>query len=407
MTPGAVRILIFEQDATGHQVDCIRRLLAAIERQVPGAQVILMVSPEAAAHPNCQRVAGMFNHFVTLRVVPRFNEGFLFFRQLGTHFEAQWQNAEMFQRAFADLGPDAVDFVLLPHLESLGLLQLGLRRNLFRGKPWATISVGTRFHHRKAGIAGPTRWIDKVQQAFFWRVVRDRTLACFGTIDPFLVPIAASPKVVHCPDPCEPPVLAAPEQARAAYGVRAETCVVLVFGFIDVRKCLHTLIEGAARVAPDVDLTILIAGPQYPRQAALLRDNRAARQLRERGRLVEINRFILSGQDIDPMSAADIAWVFYGSRFVYSSSVLVRSALSGKAVICRRQGVTGRQVEEHQCGLALPTGAPDEVAAALTRLATDPALRRRMGENGARAFAGHTPEAFAQPIVDSILRSTA
>ena len=45
-----------------------------------------------------------------------------------------------------------IDFVVLPHTETIGLLHLALRPGLFRGKPWATISVGIRFHHARAGI---------------------------------------------------------------------------------------------------------------------------------------------------------------------------------------------------------------------------------------------------------------
>jgi glycosyltransferase involved in cell wall biosynthesis len=102
------------------------------------------------------------------------------------------------------------------------------------------------------------------------------------------------------------------------------------------------------------------------------------------------------------LSAADITWVFYERRFVIGSSVMVRSALFRRPVITRNRGVIGRQTQEFQCGLALDTGSPDEVAAALTRLARDPALRERMGNNGARAFAQNTPENFARPIVDAI-----
>ena len=340
-------------------MDYIRRLLRAIERQWANAQVTLLVSTDAASHPNCQRLAGEFGDLITLQIAPRVMRRNRFLRLLDPYFERQWQNAESFYRAFADIGRDAVDYVVIPHMESVGLLQLGLRRNLFRGTPWATIAVGVRFHHRKAGIHGPTRWIDRMQQVFFWRVLRDRALACFGSIDPFFAPAVRYPKVAYCPDPCEPPALASPAEARAAYGVRAETCVVLVFGFIDARKCLDVLFEGAARVGPDIDLTILIAGPQHGPQVSPALNSDAAQKLRGLGRLVEVNRFILSGQDIDPMSATDIAWVFYRPQFVYSSSVLVRSAMSGRAAIVRRQGVIGRQVHEHQCGLALESDAPE------------------------------------------------
>jgi glycosyltransferase involved in cell wall biosynthesis len=52
----------------------------------------------------------------------------------------------------------------------------------------------------------------------------------------------------------------------------------------------------------------------------------------------------------------------------------------------------------------LGSDTPNSIAAALSQLAGDPALRREMGENGARAFAANTPDNFARPIVEAIKR---
>jgi glycosyltransferase involved in cell wall biosynthesis len=198
-------------------------------------------------------------------------------------------------------------------------------------------------------------------------------------------------------------VLTEPGLAREAYGLRPNAFVVLVFGVIDRRKCLDVLLEGAVRVPADVDLTILIAGPQARNDVGAILQSSAASALRGAGRLVEHNRFILSGQDIDPASAADAFWVYYEPNFVYSSSVLVRAGLSGRPVIVRRRGVVGKQVEENGLGLALDSDTPEVVAAALTQLGRDEALRRRMGESGVRTFARHTPKAFSTPITDGIM----
>ena len=160
--------------------------------------------------------------------------------------------------------------------------------------------------------------------------------------------------------------------------------MVLVFGVIDRRKCLDVLLEGAARVPDDVDLTVFVAGPQAKNDVGPILQGPAASALRRAGRLVECDRFILSGEDIDPASAADAVWVYYEPNFVYSSSVLVRAALSGRPVIVRRRGVVGKQVEENGLGFALDSDSPEAIAAALTQLGRDSALRRRMGEAGIR-----------------------
>jgi glycosyltransferase involved in cell wall biosynthesis len=400
----APHILIFEPESTGHQMEYIRHLLHGIRAHVANARVTLLTTAEAAEHPNCQRLITDFTNLVTVRIAPTVS-GSGFFKKVATFYERQWKNAERLHRGLAEVGPDSINFVLLPHLESVGLLQIGPRRALFHRKPWATIAIAIRFHHRKSGVAGPFRLLDVLQSIFFRRVLQDRTLTCFGTIDPYLTRSSKHPKVAYCPDPCAPPILSSMEEARRTYGIRPETCLILVFGFIDRRKCIDILLEGVALACPEQDLTVLLAGPQHAGYLTPILAGDAARKLRAYGRLVEVNRFILNGQDIDPMSAADISWVFYEQHFVFSSSVLVRSSLSRRPVVVRRQGVIGRLVEENQLGIALTSESADTVAAALTRLANDTGLRERMGENGARTFAQNTPENFARPIVDAINRT--
>jgi hypothetical protein len=138
-------------------------------------------------------------------VAPAVTERKRLFHALGAFYERQWQPAEAFARGFAAIGPDNVDFVLVPHLEAVGLLHLALRRGMFRGTPWAANSHAIRFHHRKSGIEGPFRAIDILQRALFWRVMGDPDLVCFGTTDPFLPQATGHPKVcsVRTPARCQ------------------------------------------------------------------------------------------------------------------------------------------------------------------------------------------------------------
>ena len=396
------RILVYEPEATGHQMELLRYLLDAITQQVADVWITLLTTTEAAEHPNCQRLAADFSAAMDIRIAPEVTDRHQLLRFLNPFYERQWQSFQACMRGIAAIGPDAIDFVLLPHLEAIGLLQLGMHRNAFAGLPWATITVGARFHHREAGISGPTHWQDRLQGWFFKLVVAQPNLVCFGAVNPYLAQTVQHPKVVWCPEPAPKAELSAPEIARKAYGLRAETTVVLVFGFISRRKCVDVLLASVAALPPDQDVTIFLAGTQHSGHMRPILDSDAAQQLRARGRLVEENRFIMVGPDIDPMSVADICWIFYERNFVYTGNVLVRSAHAGRAVICRNQGVIGMLVNESGCGIALDSEDPDIVAAAILRLGGDPELRDRMGAAGQRAFAQNTPEAFAQPIVDSI-----
>jgi glycosyltransferase involved in cell wall biosynthesis len=399
-----MHLMIFEPEANGHQMEHIRYILTEIEAHLPDAQVTLLTSQEAARHPNCQRIVRRFAAVLTVAIYEDRAGRNRILHRISNYYERQRQFATNLAGFLADHGP-AIDFVLLPHLECIGFAQLALRRGLFRGIPWATVSISVRFHHRSIGIASQSRMTDFLQKLCFYRLVRDPSLRCFGAINPYFMSSAHSPairgKLAYCPEPCGTPARGDAAAARDHYGIRPASCVVTVFGYLDHRKCIDALLAGAALVDPSLDVTVLLAGSQHTTLAPVL-DGEAGRLLRSQGRLIEINRFILIAQDPDPLLAGDISWVFYDESFVNSSSVLVRSALTRRAVIARARGVMGRQVAEHKCGIALPSDDPDGIARALTMLASEPALRREMGENGARAFAAHTPANFAKPIIDAI-----
>jgi glycosyltransferase involved in cell wall biosynthesis len=398
-------IVVFEPEANGDQMDLVRHLVNAVETYIGKARITLLTSRDAADHPKTTRLLADFPD-IDLRLAPEVAEGHRLFRRLNAFYERQWKNAQALSRGLADIKPETVDFVFFPYLETIGLLHLALDRSVFRGRRWATIAHNIRFHHRSAGIKGPVHTIDMLQRLFFWRVIGDPRLVCLGTNNPYLPAAARHPKVVYCPATAVEPALSDRNEARSYYGIRPETCVVLVFGFIDRRKCVDILLQAAARVITDLDLTILVAGAQNPADLDPVMRSDAARTLRDHGKLIEVNRFIDDSKDIDPMNAADIVWVFYEKAFVRNSDVLARSAMARRPVIARQQGLIGRLVEDHELGLAPSSDSPADVAAALTALARDPLLRRQMGENGRRAFVKNTPDALMRPIVEAFLRSS-
>jgi glycosyltransferase involved in cell wall biosynthesis len=398
-------VLIFEPVAHGDEMDYIRHLLNTMQAHLSDSRATLLTSQEASQHPNCIRLIADFTPFLALRVMPAVQRGNALLRRISPYYEYQWKNAESLQRGMDELDLDDIDFVFFPHLETIGLLEPCFRRRLFHRKSWATIAHNIRFHHRASGIAGPFLISDVFQRVFFHWLLRDPTLVCMGTNNPYLPSAVSHPKVVYCPPPAVAPVLSGMSEAREFYGIRPETCVILVFGVIDRRKCVKELLEGAARVVPELDLTVFVAGKQSPGDMADAMAGEAARKLRTHGRLIEVNRFINYDSDIDPISASDIIWVLYDRNYVRNSDVLARAALAERPVIARRQGLIGRLVDDNQLGLAVATDAPEAIAEALTRLVLDPPLRGKLGQNGARAFASNTPERLMLPIVDAMTRT--
>ncbi|MBW4093130.1 MAG: hypothetical protein HIU82_18825 [Proteobacteria bacterium] len=235
-------ILVFEPDSTGHQIEAIHHILAGLEQQVPGVNVVLLTSAEAQAHPNCRKLAQDFGHLMTVRIAPMPTRSSRVFRTLGAYMHSQWLNAERLSAGLREIGPDNIDFVLIPHMESVGLVQLALRPTLCGGKPWATLAATLRFHLRQAGVRAPFRWLDLLYRALFHSVLRHPRLICFASFDPYLQQTIRHSRIVYCPVHGEPPPRSPVADARRFYGIRPESRVVLVYGFLDYRKSIDVLL---------------------------------------------------------------------------------------------------------------------------------------------------------------------
>jgi glycosyltransferase involved in cell wall biosynthesis len=380
----------------------VQYLLEGMKRDVRNCRVTLLTSRGAAANPSYQTVLSRFPDFVTPRIAPDVDGGHRLYRAIGPYYEYLWRHAKSFSLGLDEIGPDSVDLILLPYMETIGLLHLSLHRGLFRGRPWITIAHHVGFHHRARGTGGAPEPTDVLQRILFSRMLHDRRLICVGTHDPILPDAVHDPKVVFCPHPAVGPKLSGVAEARAAYGIRPDTCVILMFGVVNRVKMLDLLLESAARLVPEVDLTVLLAGVQTADDVAAALSSPSADKLREHGRLIEVNRYIVEDVDIDPMSASDIVWAFYRKEFRWHSGVACRAALAKLPVIIRRETLTGQLVDVNEAGLALTSDDPGDIANALAQLAKDPALRTQLGENGHRTFSEYTPERLARPIIEAI-----
>jgi len=91
------------------------------------------------------------------------------------------------------------------------------------------------------------------------------------------------------------------------------------------------------------------------------------------------------------------------SRFAESFGRTVAEAMAaGRPVVAYRWGALPELVVDGETGFLVPYADPSAAAAAVARLAADPALVRRMGEAGrARAVALYGPEAFAKAITEA------
>jgi glycosyltransferase involved in cell wall biosynthesis len=173
---------------------------------------------------------------------------------------------------------------------------------------------------------------------------------------------------------------------------------VLAVGRLRAPKDFRTLVRAVAALGPHA-CRVLVAGegPDRPLLAAEID------ALGLRGRVV------LAGERHDVARLLAYAHVFVLPSRSEGHPVSVLEAMAaGVPVVASRVGGIPEQVADGETGLLVEPGDVDGLAAALRRLAADPALRRRLGEAGrARAEEAFDLPAFRRAHLEVYSRELA
>lgn len=165
---------------------------------------------------------------------------------------------------------------------------------------------------------------------------------------------------------------------RQAWGADQDTCMIGWVGRLDRKKRVEDFIRAAALVHREQPTTrfVVIGGPDafMPDYAEELRA--LATQLKLDGVL----RFLGDCPDVPRLlSGLDIfAWLSQGEGMPH---VIAEAGAAGLPVVATCDNGTAEQITHGHTGLFVPHEAPTEVAAALTLLVNDPALRQQLGHN--------------------------
>lgn len=194
-----------------------------------------------------------------------------------------------------------------------------------------------------------------------------------------------------------------PRAVRAALGLPPDGLVFASFGFITPAKRIDAALRAFARlrreVAPDaVYLLVGEVSPHYDFSKVLTPELSAGVVLAGRTELPEF---------LEHMAAADVTINLRYPSAGETSGTLIRLLGMGKAVVVSNTGAFA-EIPDGCCAKIDPDASEEELLfTTLRALATDPALRRQMGENARRHIAAHhTLEGSAQAYADFV-RATA
>jgi glycosyltransferase involved in cell wall biosynthesis len=270
------------------------------------------------------------------------------------------------------------------------------------GHAWGGILASTRCHYTKVGMDVPSRRLKDWGEGYLLsRLLNNRDADMVFTVDPYLQTAFPHGRLTTICD-ASPPFGEIEGNLRHDLGIAPDDIVLLLYGHIDNRKALDLLCEALADPRVQQNVHLLVVGAQAQNAGDILA-RPPAQELRAAGRLHEISRFVSESEEAAAFAAADIVWVYYPNNF-WGSGVMVRGGRAGKPVISTAKGVIGHTVRHQGTGVAVAEENIEGVVAAITGLATDSALRARLGTAGRNYYQDATPENFARPIVESVER---
>jgi glycosyltransferase involved in cell wall biosynthesis len=399
-----MRVLILEPHASGHHASYLRWLVqaAAAKRW----SVVIASTRSALSHPSLATLASDFGD-VRTHLIADFpvDDG----RVVRAHrlLRREFVYWKAFNRAAAVVrGNVPIDAVILPYVDYC-FYALAILGSPFGESPWCAISM--RLQVAQDAANGRPRMSVKWRLAK--RILASPALKKLFVINPSVENVPAnwfSPamrsKLRYLPDPAEYDFTGSRGESRAALGISNGQVAILVFGSIDERKGIDSLLNGLA-LQNDLDsYVVILAG----RQSVNVRDQvqaAACAELLSQKRLIVINRFLTTSEQNRVFAAADVVWVGYRNH-VYMSGVMVLAGKAGVPVLGSPEGEIGRLIAKYDLGYTARLDRPAEITSALRAL-LDAHKRAEMGEKAQSAFASHTMENFGAEVTaafDSLQR---
>ena len=358
---------------TGHHAGYLYHLIRYWQMWDMAGELVVVVSPAfQTMHPDMMTLA---QNAPTVHVViiseaeesHRQSRGRLVFQmqyewELVASYARQWQASQ----------------VLLMYFDTFQMA-FGLARRV--PCPVAGIFFRPVFHYEAWGHQ-PVNNREKLQG---WRkrqlirlVIRRRSLQTLFCLDPFVVSAlnqwAGRGVAMYLPDPVEVYPTTPDDAAtlRQHLGIEPTRRVMLVFGQLDERKGLFTLIDAFKRLTPaqQANWCLLLVGPIDEGIAPALELTLAALISQTAVQVVRHHSFVPEPGIQPYFMLSDLISTLY-HRHIGMSAVLVRAAAVAKPVLSSDYGLVGQLVKTQRLGQVVDAENPVAIADALATFGQD------------------------------------
>ena len=227
------------------------------------------------------------------------------------------------------------------------------------------------FHHQKYGVITPKPKFAKIKKILFTKVLSIQTLNKVFTIDEILDRYISDhhpllkKSIEYIADPAEFVGTHTYQSARAKLEIPESATVILVYGAIDERKGIRSLVSALNSTNHSSEIHLLLVGKQSEEIRHFLKSK--ASKLFARNCYHVQDRFVTNEYQQMAFAASDIVWLGYRNHFTMSG-VLVLAAISGKPIIGTEQGLIGWYIKEKKLGFCIDTENPVEINEAIKSL---------------------------------------
>jgi hypothetical protein len=249
-----------------------------------------------------------------------------------------------------------VTAVFLPYLDHCANA-VGLLGSPFAQTPLYGICMRPTFHFRRMGVAAPRRRSEFIRRMLFERMLGMSSVRRLFTIDETLYRyfrdrcLPNSGKLVFLPDPAEFTGAHSRTSARAELGIPAEATVILLYGSLEGRKGVRSLLDRIADPGTDSNTHLLVVGRQSQEVSDMLAESRYT-EFFQQGRIHEVNRYVSPEEEQIVFAAADVAWLKY-EGFYQMSGVLVKAVQAGLRLELPDAGLLGWYKKAQEGGRTL------------------------------------------------------
>lgn len=346
-----MHIFLVETVMSGHHSIYMGRIATGFIKA--GHQVTVSVLQSDMQHPSVLQLQA--EHGADLNIFPVDDAGYKAAFQtrlgeVGREIALRKMFGEIYERINAK---KTVDYVFLPFLDYC-LYAFGLLGSPFGKTKWSAICMRPSFQYAHFGVIAPKPKMAAVKQWLFFKLLRIKTLVKLFTIDELLAQFVTEkypayiPRIQHLPDPAELHGDHTYASARQELGIPSHAKVVLVYGAIDKRKGLDSLVQAAASNEVPTNLHVLVVGRQTEWAREYL-ETEDAKILKNTNRLHEVNCFVSDADQQKVFVACDAVWLGYREHYTMSG-VLVLACLSKKLIISTNLGLLGWYTKNHNLG---------------------------------------------------------